>query len=127
MENKELINFLLFEAHDTDGYVQSVKKMMEQEFANVHTTNLYFAKKTLRKILRITNKHIKYTASAIVETELLIHFCLLYKALAIPAHRSTALQNLFQQQVKKISKSIASLHEDLQYEYNKALIRLQTS
>jgi hypothetical protein len=126
-ENKELISFLLFEAQDTDGYIQSVKKMMEQEFKNVHTSNLYFAKKTLRKILRITNKHIKYTASAMVETEFLLHFCQLYNALAIPTHRSTALQNLYDQQIKKIQKSKAQLHEDLQYEYNKALLRLQTS
>src|SRR5580658_3309068 len=74
-ENKELLTYLLFEAADEQGYVISVKKEMDDQFLTINQSNLYFAKKTIRKILRITNKHIRYTGSRQVEVELLIHFC----------------------------------------------------
>ena len=32
-ENKELLNYLLFEAHDEQGYVEQVKKEISEEVA----------------------------------------------------------------------------------------------
>src|ERR1700680_590463 len=69
-ENKELLTYLLFEAHDEQGYLKGVKKEMDALFAVVHQTNLYFVKKTIRKILRTTNKYIRYTGSKLVEVDL---------------------------------------------------------
>lgn len=60
-ENKELLTYLLFEAHDEQGYIQSVNNEVDELFAEMNQSNLYYAKKTLRKILRIINKHIRYT------------------------------------------------------------------
>src|SRR3954465_4241796 len=73
-ENKELLTFLLFEAHNEQGYVQSVKKEIDEEFTQINHNNLYYVKKTLRKILRIINKHIRYTGSSQATIELLIYF-----------------------------------------------------
>ncbi|HEX6191664.1 MAG TPA: hypothetical protein VFZ42_04835, partial [Chitinophagaceae bacterium] len=52
-ENKELLTFLLFEAEDLPAYINSVKQQIDEEFSQINTSNVYFAKKTLRKILRI--------------------------------------------------------------------------
>ena len=126
-ENKELLTYLLFEAHDLPGYMEAVKREMDRLFSEINASNLYLAKKSIRKILRVTNKHIKYTGSKHAETELLLHFCISLKASGIPIKKSTALTNLFENQVKKIEKTLASLHEDLQYDYTKAFEQLKGS
>ncbi len=123
-ENKELLNYLLFEAHDEEGYLAAVKQEISEAFTEVNSTNLYFAKKTIRKILRIANKHIKYTGTKQAEAELLIWFCRQLKESGIPFQKSTALLNLYQAQVKKAGKAIDTMHEDLQYDYHKMLREL---
>jgi hypothetical protein len=124
-ENKELMNYLLFESHDEQGYIEVVKKEISEAFTEINQSNLYFAKKSIRKILRTTGKYIKYTASKETEIALLLHFCHTLKASGIPFHNSTALINLYQAQIKKIGKTIGTLHEDLQYDYLKMLKGLQ--
>jgi hypothetical protein len=120
-DNKELLNYLLFEANDEQAYITNVKTEMEEAFAEINKSNLYFAKKSLRKILRNTAKHIRYTASKQAEVELLLHFCYTLKHSGIPIKNTTVLHNLYQYQLKKAEKVIATLHEDLQYDYLKEL------
>lgn len=124
-DNKELLNYLLFEAYDEHGYVQNVKTEISEAFKEINQSNLYFAKKSLRKILRNTAKHIRYTASKQAEVELLLHFCDTLKHSGIPIKNSAALVNLYQFQLKKTAKIIATLHEDLQYDYLKQLDKLK--
>ena len=116
-ENKELLTYLLFEAHDEASYIQSVKNDMDEQFAELSQFNLYLTKKSLRKILRNTNKYIRYTGSKLAETELLIHYCKNIHSAKIPFHKSTALSNLYNQQLKKINAAVILLHEDLQHDY----------
>jgi hypothetical protein len=123
-ENKELLSYLLFEAHDTETYIKNVKQFIANEFLLVNTSNIYFAKKTFRKILRITNKYIKYCGLPQVEVELLIYFCVQLKQCSVDYSKSNVLINLYNQQLKKISKTIANMHEDLQYDYMKAYNQL---
>ncbi len=123
-ENKELLTFLLFEADDIPAYIKNVKDEMNLHFEDVNKSNVYFVKKTLRKILRITNKFIRYSGSVIVETELLIHFCFLVKKLGVAINKNMVISNIFQNQMKKINKAIASMHEDLQYDYFKELEKM---
>ena len=123
-ENKELLTYLLFEAHDEHSYIKNVKQEIDEQFTNINDSNLYFAKKTIRKILRITNKYIRYSGSKTVEIELLIHFCSTLNESKIAYQRSTALNNLYNAQLKKIATAIKSLHEDLQYDYLKELKQL---
>ena len=123
-ENKELLTYLLFEAFDENAYIENVKQEMEEQFTAINTSNLYFAKKSLRKILRITAKYIRYIGSSEAEIRLLLHFCKTLKASGIPVADSPVLVNMYQHQLKKISKVTATLHEDLQYEYLKELKQL---
>jgi hypothetical protein len=124
-ENKELLSYLLFEAHDIESYITNIKAETTELFKEVNRTNLYFAKKNLRKILRYINKHIKYISDKQSEASLLIHFCIQLKATGINLKKSTQLQNLYTQQLKKIKAAIESLHEDLQYDMMKELNMLQ--
>ncbi|MEO6731018.1 MAG: hypothetical protein ABIN01_07355 [Ferruginibacter sp.] len=124
-ENKELLSYLLFEADNESGYIENVKKEIDNQFSEINQSNLYFVKKSLRKILRTTAKYIRYTGSKQAEVELLLYFCSALSGSAIPIKKSNVLINLYQFQLKKITKVIATLHEDLQYDYLKELNRLK--
>jgi hypothetical protein len=116
-ENKELLTYLLYEADDLQAYMQSVKEEITSAFAEINTGNLHWVKKSLRRILRLTNKHIRYTGSKAAEAELLLHFCQMVKASHIPVLKSAALANLYNTQLKKIEAAIKAQHEDLQRDY----------
>ena len=120
-ENKELLTYLLFEANGLDQYIQLIKTETIDQFGEINTSNLYFAKKTIRKILRNINKYIRYTGSKQAEIELLLFYCKTLKESGIAYQKSTALVNLYDNQLKKIKKAIETLHEDLQYDYNREL------
>jgi hypothetical protein len=123
-ENKELLTYLLFEAHDTVAYIQSVKQEIDLQYEQMNKSNVYFIKKTLRKILRTINKYTRYSGMASVEIELLIYFCASMKALDLNIEKNPVLFNLYYNQVKKINKTMATLHEDLQYDYKREIAKL---
>ena len=123
-ENKELLTYLLFEADDLQAYIANVKKQMDEDFSQINISNLYFAKKTLRKILRIANKYIRYTGSKEAEIEILLYYLTNFKGLKISWHKSTALTNLYNAQLKKIKVAIETMHEDLQHDYQRNVDRL---
>ena len=123
-ENKELLTYLLFEAHDTSAYIKSVKEAMALQFTDINKSNVYYVKKTLRKILRMAKKYIRYSGLAIVEVEVLIYFCESMKDLNVAINKNPVLLNIYQNQIKNINKALAGLHEDLQYDYQKAVNKL---
>ena len=126
-ENKELLTYLLFEAHDEPAYIESVQQEIALQFEGINKSTLYFAKKSIRKILRMANKYIRFAGSKTVEAEVLTFFCSSLNASGIPFQQSTALLNLYKAQLKKIKSAVDTLHEDLQYEYHKSLRKLEIS
>jgi hypothetical protein len=118
-ENKELLTYLLFESTDNHAYVETVKKEIYDEFEDLPKANLYHTKKSLRKLLRSISKYSKHVASKQADAEMLIYFCTKLKNSGIPIHKSAALTNLYNQQLKKITTSVESLHEDLHFDYKK--------
>jgi hypothetical protein len=123
-ENKELLTYLLFEAFDEQAYIENIKADMLQQFEEINTSSLYFVKKSLRKIIRTLNKYIRYTGSAETEVKLLLYFCTTLKNTGIPVEKNPVIKNMYQNQLKKISKTIATMHEDLQYDYVKEIEQL---
>lgn len=121
LESKELLTYLIYESHNLDTYIQSVKEFIALEFDSIPNFNPYFAKKSLRKILRLTTKYIRFTGSKQAETELLLFFCEKMKRSKIKLDSSVQLSNLYFSQLRKIEKSIDAQHEDLQYDYRRQL------
>ncbi len=115
--NKELLNYLLFEAYDEENYRQEIKNEIELEFAEVNTNAVYFAKKSIRKILRIATKFIKYSGSKQTQVEILIFFCQNMRNLNLPFSESKVLINLYERQLINIKKAMDYLNEDLQFDY----------
>lgn len=123
-ENKELLSYLIFEAHDEKTYINGIKEEIDIMFSEMNRSTTYLIKKSLRKILRLTNKYIKYSGSKQTEVELKIYFCSKIKASRIRIDDSVMLSNLYNREIEKIKTTIAKLHEDLQYDYQQELEKL---
>src|SRR5690242_14108484 len=121
-ENKELLAFLLFESGDIPSYIEGVKEEVNDQFNSINQSNIYFIKKSVRKILRLINKHIRFSLSKQTEAELLIHFCNCIITYSIPVKNSRQLMNLYENQLRKIEKSLDSLHPDLQYDLRRQML-----
>lgn len=120
-ENKELLTYLLFEAQDEESYIKSIKQEIEELFGTINLTQLYFAKKTLRKIVRIINKYSRYSGNKQTDIELRIYFCQQLKNSGIPFRQNAVLSNLYAGQLKKINAVLVTLHEDLQHDYRREI------
>ena len=120
-ENKELLTYILFEESNEKLYVNSVKELLDELFTTVNKTQLYFAKKTIRKIVRTANRYIKYSNSKTTEPDILIHICEKINELNLNLAKNTALQNIYLSQIKKIKKAVSAMHEDEQYDYLKMI------
>lgn len=116
-ENKELLSYLLFDSFDENHFIQKVKEEIDLQFADMNKSSLYLAKKTLRKVLRTTNKYIKFTNSKVAELELNIYFTQKFKASGLEIHRSKVLSNMYIRQLQRINKTLKTLHEDLHFDY----------
>jgi hypothetical protein len=116
-ENKELLTYLLFEAHDEQQYIRNVQDEITAQFEGLNTDTTYYAKKGIRKVLRMANKYIKYSGNKQTEAEVLIHYCKELKSSGFRIHHYLDISKLYDRQLEKIRKAISSLHEDLQYDY----------
>jgi hypothetical protein len=123
-ENKELLSYLLFEAHNEQAYINSVKAEVDELFTTLPDRNVYLMKKTLRKILRMVNKQIKYSGIKETELDLRLYFCKKVRIARVPLTTGTVLFNMYQQQVKKITAALEKLPEDLQTDYAQAVAAL---
>jgi len=123
-ENKELLTYLLFEAHNIPEFIENIKIEIETQFDSINTSSVYFVKKSLRKILRLINKYSRYSGLANVEIELLVYFCTKINELKSSFKTNPVIFNIYQFQLKKINKVLITMHEDLQYDYQKQLDEL---
>ena len=117
-ENKELLTYLLFESDNEFAYIKTVKEEADKLFEQINRKNYYYIKKSIRKILSMIKKHIRYSQKKETEADLLIYFCRKLYEFQPPIKNNTALFNLYNRQINTIKKTILSLHEDLQYDYN---------
>lgn len=123
-ENKELLSYLLFEAHDEQAYVENIKKEINDQFGDLPRANMYTIKKGLRKILRSVSKYSKHTTAKESEVEMLIYFCKNLTNSGIRFRTNKALSNLYNQQLKKLNTLVDLVHEDLRFDYKKQLEEL---
>jgi hypothetical protein len=100
-ENKELLTYLLFESSDEQTFIRDVKEEIDQQFSEINYSSLYYIRKSIRKILRHTNKHIKFSSLKRTEVELLLYFCQKTNAAPFSVRDSVALRNLYDKQLQK--------------------------
>jgi hypothetical protein len=123
-ENKELLTYLLFEVSDEEKYIESIQIAMDAEFDSINTESYYYMRKSIRKILRLIKKYIRYSQSKETEVELLLYFSRRLQQFSPSIFNSKALANLYQRNMEFLEKKISLLHEDLQYDYQLEIDRL---
>ena len=117
-ENKELLTYLLFEATNENQFIINVKEEISKEFNTINCTSYFYMKKSVRKILRITKKYIRYSKNKETEIDLLVFFCEELKKLKPSIKNNISLSKIYNKQILFIKKNLSKLHEDLQYDYN---------
>jgi len=120
-DNKELLNYLLFESDDEQAYIQQIKSEVEQEFTTINTNTLYYIKKSIRRIHRLVTKYIRHSGKKETEVELLIFFCQQMRDCGISFRASKVMVNLYERQLKGIHKALSALHEDVRIDYESEL------
>ena len=116
-ENKELLAYLLFDANNEHAFIEKIKAEVGFMFSQLPSQN-YAAAKSIRKILRLINKYVKFIGSKQAEIELLINFCYNYLQYTDRHTSYKPLRLILIRQVEKIRSQIQKLHEDLQFDYN---------
>ena len=116
-ENKELLTYLLYESKNESNYILSIQKEIDFQFDEINTSSYYYIKKSVRKILRMVKKYIRYSKRKETEIELLIYFCFKLKELKPTITNNLTLRNIYKRQLFLIEKIILTVHEDLQYDY----------
>lgn len=125
-ENKELLSYVLFESENEELFIKSVKEEIDEQFNSVNIKTYYFIKKSIRKILRMIKKYIRYSKQIETEVTLLIYFCQKLKSFNPSIQNNTVLRNINNRELTTIKKKVLLLHEDLQYDYGLEIKKLET-
>ncbi|OSY88183.1 hypothetical protein WH52_05205 [Tenacibaculum holothuriorum] len=123
-ENKELLTYLLFLSHNEDEYIEGIKEEVDELFENINTKSYFYIRKSVRKILTLVKKFIRYSKKKETEVELLLYFCWKLKEMKPTIKKSPRLVNTYNRQLTSAKKSIEKLHEDLQFDFNEKIIDL---
>ncbi|MCB0389012.1 MAG: hypothetical protein KDD23_10365, partial [Winogradskyella sp.] len=102
-----------------------VKQELDQQFNNINTDSYFYIKKSIRKILRNLKKYARYSLKKETEVELLLYFCATLKDFKPSIKYNVTLTNIYNRQILSIKKTVKTLHEDLQYDYNLKLEEIE--
>ncbi|BAO54461.1 hypothetical protein [Nonlabens marinus] len=120
-ENKELLSYLLFQSHNEDDYIATIKTLIDEKLLEINTSNGYYAKKAVRRILRETKKFVRYSGSKETEVALLIHFCRSLQETHPRLMNVKVIKDIVERQVVLIKVRISTLHEDLQHDFEEEI------
>ncbi|KAA1262042.1 hypothetical protein LF1_46030 [Rubripirellula obstinata] len=121
VDNKELLTYLLKKSADEQAYVAEVCDEISRELPSERTLH----KKTMRKIVRLMDKWIRYSGNKETEIEVRIHFCQLFVDRRIEFGRCRVKANMYATQLKKIDKAIETVHPDLQFDFRHQMDGIQ--
>jgi hypothetical protein len=124
-ENKELLNYLLFEADYEENYISKIKEEISIAFQNIDSRSWKTMKKPIQRILKLVKKYIKYSKKPETEIELLIYFCEQMLKIKLSFKRNPIVFNIYMRQITTIDKVMLSLHEDLRADFNEQIEKLK--
>lgn len=116
-ENKELLTYLLFLAHDEVAYARYLCGEIDQHFEQTPRPQ----KVTVRKIIRWMDKCLRYSGNKETEAQVRLHFCQSLNDSGVPYRQSRVMHNMYLRQIKKIHQAVEKLHEDLRFDFRQQL------
>jgi len=126
IENKELLDYVLFHSEQPLLYAENLKELVNAPFDEVFS-HPYGLAKRMRKSLRIVSKYYRFTGSRQGELDLMLAFMNRFFEVFRPNYRAQVLFKLLSRCLVKMEDQADKLHEDLQGDYLPALedIRMQ--
>jgi hypothetical protein len=115
-ENKELLAYLLFDANNKEAFIEKIKAEVGFMFSQL-PSHSYNAAKSLRKILRLITKYVKFIAAKEAEIEMLLNFCKNYIEYTDRKTTDKPLRLILTRQIQKIITLIDKLHEDVRLDF----------
>jgi hypothetical protein len=115
-ENKELMGYLLFNAHDPLAYTETYKPMIDEPFEK-YIFNPYYLSKGIRKAFRQISRYAKITKSKEGECTLYLYLAeqFISRIHGRIVHKSLII--LLERSLKKAALLIEKMHEDYQLDY----------
>ena len=125
-ENKELISYLLFDAGDQAGYIETLRFQIDEMMSQIERGPSATVKTQLRAITRMIGRQIRYMANKEAAAELYLHFC--ETLLSHPSKLSEvpSAKTIYHQQLKKLNKIVPALNDDLQYDIQQRVTSLES-
>lgn len=123
-DNKAFLYFKLNERDMPNLFVESVKEKLDEAFETANTRNYHVAKKSAQGIRRKLNKSLKLGKNKADQAELILYFCEMLRKYGYLQFRHPVISNLYETQIGKAKKLIATLHEDLQSDFTYRLEEL---
>ncbi|TWT65355.1 hypothetical protein [Allorhodopirellula solitaria] len=117
VDNKLLLTYLTLKSGDEAGYVDEVCADIDEELparGMIH-------KKTLRRIIRMMEKCIRFSGDKETELQIRIHFCCQISERGLQWGRCRVSENMYLAQRKKIEKALEKVHPDLQYDFRQQM------
>lgn len=123
-ENKTFLDYWLFEEQDKSNYIKYVKATVAEEFKGVNP-NPFFAKKTLRRIIKIVKNSAKLLHQPEHEIDLWLFYCEQFNKIKFEKKTlPPVILNLYKNPITRIQKLLETVHEDLQFDFRKELEKL---
>lgn len=120
-ENKELLSYLLFDSINESGFVQNAKEDILFQFQNLNQGKYSSITNGLRKIQKSTDQYIRISGLKETELELLIYFCKTMRNKRLKFSSFPVVANIYNRMVAKAQKVYASLHPDLQTDFEEEI------
>ncbi len=115
--NKEYLSFLLLNESNEDLYVEEVKEHLTELLDNINQSSIQYAKKTLRKVLRVLKQCSAFSEKDVTQLELSVFFCNELNKLQRSIRNHSIVQGMYNREVTKIDKIMKCMHEDLVADY----------
>ncbi len=116
IENKELLDYLLWSSDDPMAYAEAFKAEVLLPF-EMPFVNAYSFTKSIRKSLRLVTKYLRFTGARQGESELLLSIVERFHSTYRREYRNGALAKIMFRCLKKVATNIAKLHEDIQADF----------
>lgn len=121
-DNKELLTYFLFLCHDEAGYVSLLCDDIDEQFALTPRCH----RKTLRKMIRNMDKHLRYSGDKDTEIRVRLHFCRALRGSKTPFRDYPVMNNMYVGQLNKIDKAVETFHRDIQHDWKLQIQKLRS-
>jgi hypothetical protein len=115
--NKEYLSFLLLNESNESLYVEEVKEHLTELLENVNQNSIQYAKKTLRKVLRVLRQCSDFSEKDVTQLDLSVFFCNELNKLQKSIRNHSIVQGMYNREITKIDKIMKGMHEDLVADY----------